>query len=356
MEEIFNIASIIAKEHNISLEDVLESLVDSIKMAVLRKYGEDRKVKTELDIENKILNVLIEKDVTESAKKDYEIDLKDALSINPDVKVGDKIYVKLDTKNLGRIAASTTKSVMSKMFRDIEKHSAYEEYSEYVGKIISGEIWSVGMHGDVLVDLKNAIGILPKREQAPNDKYIVGELIKAYVIEVLEEPKGVKLLLSRTHPGFVKELFKKEVPEVRDGNVDVKAVARDPSHRTKVAVYSNDSHIDPIGTCVGSKGVRISSIVKELGDEKIDVVKWSANPAVYIRNAIAPAKAVSVDIDEDNKKAKIYVEDEEYSMAIGKAGINAKLAAKLTGYSIDIIKNSEIDEQDDDYAGFAPKE
>ncbi len=341
MSEIFNIAKQISKDHDVPLERVLMSLSDAMKSAILRKYGEDIEIRIDVNIDEEIFDVFIGKQVVKTPRNDAQLSLKEAAEINKDAKLGDIIEEKIDAKSLGRIAVTSIKNVISKLFRDIEKHSAYEEYKEYVGKIIVGEVWSIGAYNDVIVDFKNAIGILPKKEQGINDKYVVGENVRAYVLDVLEEAKGVKLILSRTHPGFVKELFKKEVPEVKDNSVEIKAVAREPSRRTKVAVYSKDSRIDPIGTCVGSKGVRIAAIVKELGDEKIDVIKWSANPSIYIRNAMSPAKVLSVDIDEDLKRAKVYVDDEEYSMAIGKAGVNAKLAAKLTGYNIDIIKNSD---------------
>ncbi len=341
MSEIFDIAKQISKEHDIPLERVLMSLSDAMKMAILRKYGEETKIRVDVDIDNEVFDVFVAKKVSKNPKNENEISLAEAREIDSSAKIGDIVEEKIDAKNLGRIAVTSIKNVIAKLFRDVEKHSAYEEYKNYIGKIIVGEVWSIGAYNDVIVDFKNAIGILPKKEQGINDKYIVGENVRAYVLDVLEESKGVKLILSRTHPGFVKELFKKEVPEVKDNSVEIKAVAREPSRRTKVAVYSKDSRIDPIGTCVGSKGVRIAAIVKELGDEKIDVIKWSANPSIYIRNAMSPAKVISVDIDEDLKRAKVYVEDEEYSMAIGKAGVNAKLAAKLTGYNIDIIKNSD---------------
>jgi len=341
VSEIFDIAKQVSKEHNIPLEKVTEALAEAIKLAINRKYGEEVDARVEIDNENEEFNVYVKKKVVKNPVYENEISLQDARKIKKSAKIGDYVEEKIDAKSLGRIAVTSIKNVISKLFREIEKHSAYEEYKNYIGKLIVGEVWSIGAYNDVVVDFKNAIGILPKKEQGVNDKYVVGENVRAYVLDVLEEPKGVKLILSRTHPGFVKELFKKEVPEVKDGSVEIKAVAREPSRRTKVAVYSKDSRIDPIGTCVGSKGVRIAAIVKELGDEKIDVIKWSANPSIYIRNAMSPAKVISVDIDEDLKRARVYVDDEEYSMAIGKGGVNAKLVAKLTGYNIDIVKISE---------------
>jgi N utilization substance protein A len=343
VREIFEIANVIAKEHNINSQAVIESLAEAIKISIAKKYGEDSVVKTSLDSQNQIFSILIEKKVVDKPKNHNEISLEDAKKIDPNVNIGDYIDVEFDPEELGRIAVSTAKNVMSKMFKDLEKRVTYEDYTKKIGKIVSGEIWSVGVYNDCIVDFKNAIGILPKKEQSPGDKYVVGETIKAYVMDVLEEPKGVKLILSRTHPGFVKELFIKEVPEVRDGSVEIKAIAREPSKRTKVAVYSKDSKIDPIGTCVGAKGTRISAIVKELGDEKVDVIRWSANLSIYIKNALAPSKVSYIELFEDEKRAKVYVPDEEFSAAIGKMGVNAKLVAKLTGVNIDIIKESEME-------------
>ncbi|MGB9755627.1 MAG: transcription termination factor NusA [Desulfurella sp.] len=343
MKEIFEIANLIAKEHNINSQAVIESLAEAIKISISKKYGDDSVVKTSLDSSNRVFNIFIEKKVVEKAKNNNEISLEEAKKIDPNANIGDYIDVEFDPEELGRIAVSTAKNVMSKMFKDLEKRVTYEDYSKKIGKIVSGEIWSIGVYNDCIVDFKNAIGILPKKEQSPGDKYIVGETIKAYAMDVLEEPKGVKLILSRTHPGFVKELFMKEVPEVRDGSVEIKAIAREPSKRTKVAVYSKDSKIDPIGTCVGAKGTRISAVVKELGDEKVDVIRWSANLSIYIKNALAPSKVSYIELFEDEKRAKVYVPDEEFSAAIGKMGVNAKLVAKLTGVNIDIIKESEMD-------------
>jgi N utilization substance protein A len=343
VREIFEIANVIAKEHNINSQAVIESLAEAIKISIAKKYGEDSVVKTSLDSQNQIFSILIEKKVVDKPKNHNEISLEDAKKIDPNVNIGDYIDVEFDPEELGRIAVSTAKNVMSKMFKDLEKRVTYEDYTKKIGKIVSGEVWSVGVYNDCIVDFKNAIGILPKKEQSPGDKYVVGETIKAYVMDVLEEPKGVKLILSRTHPGFVKELFIKEVPEVRDGSVEIKAIAREPSKRTKVAVYSKDSKIDPIGTCVGAKGTRISAIVKELGDEKVDVIRWSANLSIYIKNALAPSKVSYIELFEDEKRAKVYVPDEEFSAAIGKMGVNAKLVAKLTGVNIDIIKESEME-------------
>lgn len=342
MKEIFEIANLIAKEHNINSQAVIEALAEAIKISIAKKYGEDNVVKTSLDLQNQVFKIFIEKHVTEKPKNHNEISLEDARKIDTNANIGDHIDVEFDPEELGRIAVSTAKNVMSKMFKDLEKRVTYEDYSKKIGKIVSGEIWSVGVYNDCIVDFKNAIGILPKKEQSPGDKYIVGEMIKAYVMDVLEEPKGVKLILSRTHPGFVRELFMKEVPEVRDGSVEIKAIAREPSKRTKVAVYSKDSKIDPIGTCVGAKGTRISAIVKELGDEKVDVIRWSTNLSIYIKNALAPSKVSYIELFEDEKRAKVYVQDEEFSAAIGKMGVNAKLVAKLTGVNIDIIKESEM--------------
>ncbi len=341
MSDILDVAKKISEEHDIDLGIVADYLSDALKVAITKKFGDEAEVRIEKDVNKNTFDVFVKKKVVKNPIRDNEMSLEEAKEIKENAKLGDYIEEKVDAKSLGRIAVTTIKNVITKLLRDVEKHKAYEEYRKKIGEIIAGEVWSIGANNNVIIDFKNSIGILPKREQGINDKYVVGEIVRAYVLDVVEDTKNVRLILSRTHPGFVKELFRKEVPEVREGSVEIKAVAREPSRRTKVAVYSKDSRIDPIGTCVGSKGVRIAAIVRELGDEKIDVVKWSADSSIYIRNAMSPAKVISVEIDEELKKAKVYVDESNYSMAIGKGGVNAKLAARLTGYNIDILKISE---------------
>lgn len=343
MKELFELVTSVAKEHELSVDELLDVIKDAVKSAVERKFGDDVPIEVVIDKEKKLFQVFVEKKVVAHPKGVGEISLAEAKDYKKIARRGSKIKVPVDPKELGRIAATTAENVILKMFREVERRSTFEEYEKKRGKIITGTVWSVDVHGNIIVDFKNTMGVLPYREQSPADKFTVGDIIKVYLLDVRKEARGVKLVLSRTHPGFVKELFVREVPEVRDGVVDIKAVARGPGQRTKVAVYTKDSHIDPVGTCVGSRGVRITAVVKELGDEKIDVIKWSHNTSVLVGNSISPANALAVEIDEENKKAVLVVSDEDFPIAIGKKGINAKLAARLTGYNIDIIKSSEYD-------------
>ncbi|MCD6130072.1 MAG: transcription termination/antitermination protein NusA [Deltaproteobacteria bacterium] len=341
MKGLFELAASIAKEHDLSIDELLDVIKDAMKAAAQRKFGEDIPVEVVVDKEKGLFQLYVEKKVVSHPQSAGEISLSEAKNYKENARRGSKLKVLIDPKEMGRIAAATAENAVLKMFKEAERRSTFEEYEKKEGKIITGTVWSVDVHGNIIVDFKNTMGVLPQREQSPADKFIVGDIIRVYLLSVRREARGVKLILSRTHPGFVRELFVKEVPEVRDGGVEIKAVARGPGQRTKVAVYAKDSRIDPVGTCVGSRGVRITAVVKELGDEKIDVIKWSHNASVLIANSISPARALAVEIDEENRKALVVVTDEDFPIAIGKKGINARLAAKLTGYNIDIVKSSE---------------
>ncbi|MCD6133293.1 MAG: transcription termination factor NusA [Deltaproteobacteria bacterium] len=343
MRELFELAASIAKEHDLSVDELLDVIKDAMKTAAQRKFGKDVPVEVVVDKERELFQVYVEKKVVSHPQNAGEISLSEAKKYKENVRRGSRVKVPIDPKEMGRIAVSTAENAVLKMFKEAEKRSTFEEYEKKEGKIITGTVWSVDVDGNIIVDFKNTMGVLPRREQSPADKFIVGDTIKVYLLSVRREARGVKLILSRTHPDFVKELFVREVPEVREGEVEIKAVAREPGQRTKVAVYTKDSRIDPVGTCVGSKGVRITAVVKELGDEKIDVIKWSHNASVLIANSISPARALAVEVDEENRKARVVVSDEDFPIAIGKKGINARLAAKLTGYNIDIVKSSEYD-------------
>jgi N utilization substance protein A len=341
MRELFELVASIAKEHDLCIDELLDVIKDAIKAAAQRKFGENVPIELVVDREKGLFQLYVEKKVVSHPQSAGEISLSEAKNYKENARRGSKLKVLIDPKEMGRIAAATAENAVLKMFKEAERRSTFEEYEKKEGKIITGTVWSVDVYGNIIVDFKNTMGVLPQREQLPVDKFIVGDTIRVYLLSVRREAKGVKLALSRTHPGFVRELFVKEVPEIRDGVVEIKAVARGLGQRTKVAVYAKDSRIDPVGTCVGAKGVRITAVVKELGDEKIDVIKWSHNASVLIANSISPAKALAVEIDEENRKAIVVVSDEDFPIAIGKKGINARLAAKLTGYNIDIVKSSE---------------
>lgn len=282
--------------------------------------------------------------------EDQHMMLADARKIIKSTKLGDEIIFPLESKDdYGRIAAQTAKQVIIQRIREAEKASVIKDYGKKQGEIVVGKVQRIEL-GNVFVDLGRATGILPKEEQIPGERYRQGEQIKAYLYSVEETPRGINLRLSRSHPQFINKLFEIEAPEVASGVVILKSIAREPGHRSKIAVYSTEANVDPVGSCVGQRGVRVATITNELGGEKIDVIEWSESPETFIANALSPAKIESVVLDEPNRSAKISVDEDQFSLAIGKGGQNVRLAAKLTGWKIDIVSggSSEDDEQSDD--------
>ena len=275
---------------------------------------------------------------------EHHIMLEDARKIKKDAMLDDEIVFPLESKSdYGRISAQTAKQVIIQKIREAEKVSVLGEYGKREGEIVSGTVQRIE-RGNIFVDMGRATGILPYEEQIPGERYRQGERVRAYLYRVEESPKGVFLKLSRSHPKFLHELFKIEAPEVATGVVEIKAIAREAGSRTKLAVASNDTHIDPVGSMVGQRGVRVSTVMSELGGEKIDIIEWSPDAAKFVEAALSPAEVISVKIDETDKKAIVEVTEEEQSLAIGKGGQNVRLAAKLTGWKIDIrsIKGEEI--------------
>ncbi len=267
---------------------------------------------------------------------EHHILLEDAKKIKKDVELNDEIIFPLESKDdYGRIAAQTAKQVIVQRIREAERTSIIDEYGTKEGEIVSGIVQKIE-RGNVYVDFNRATGILPTEEQIPGEYYQRGQRLRAYLYSIEDTPRGINLRLSRTHPKFVEKLFAIEAPEIQNGIVEIKSVAREAGARSKIAVYSKDEHIDPVGSCVGQKGTRVNTITSELGGEKIDIIPWSENPKEFVANSISPAKVVSIEIDEKEHKAIIEVTDDQLSLAIGKGGQNVRLAAKLTGWRIDI--------------------
>jgi N utilization substance protein A len=283
---------------------------------------------------------------------EQHIMLADAKFIKKDAKVGDELVFPLEGKeDYGRIAAQTAKQVIIQKIREAEKVSVVAEFGKREGEIISGTVQRIE-RGNLYIDLGRATGILPYEEQIPGERYRQGERIRAYLYQVEDSPRGVYLRLSRAHPQFLAKLFEMEAPEVAHGTVLIKSIAREAGSRSKIAVASADAHVDPVGSLVGQRGVRVSTVTSELGGEKIDIVEWSEDPKAYIEEALSPARVISVDIDETQHKATVTVTDDQQSLAIGRGGQNVRLAAKLTGWSIDIKGShgeqvAEADEQGD---------
>ena len=273
-----------------------------------------------------------------------EISLEDAHKINKSLQLGDQVDVEIVPKDFGRIAAQTAKQVIIQKLREVERDLIFNEFNERKGEIVSGLIQKADKN-IVVMDLGRLEGVMPTKEQVPTEHYHVNDKIKAYVVDVERGQKGApQVLVSRSNPDFVRKLLELEIPEIYEGVIEIKSVSRDAGNRSKVAVYSPDPNIDPVGSCVGQKGVRIQNVINELHGEKIDVIEWNQDPSIYIASALLPAKIMAVDVKEEDKFAQVIVPDDQLSLAIGKAGQNARLAAKLTGWKIDIKSENQFRE------------
>lgn len=267
---------------------------------------------------------------------EHHILLEDAKKIKKGVELNDEVIFPLETKeDYGRIAAQTAKQVIIQKIREAERTSIIDEYGTKEGEIIGGVVQKVE-RGNIYVDFNRATGILPVEEQIPGEYWERGRRLRAYLYSVEDTPRGINLRLSRTHPKFIEKLFAMEAPEIQNGIVEIKSTAREAGARSKIAVHSNDEHIDPVGSCVGQKGTRVNTITQELGGEKIDIIPWNEDPKIFVSNSLSPAKVIAIEIDAENHKATVEVADDQLSLAIGKGGQNVRLAAKLTGWKIDI--------------------
>jgi N utilization substance protein A len=300
------------------------------------------KPKPEIDEEGNIISPIEEEPEEEGAVKkvyfneDHHMMIADAKKIKKGIQPGEEMIFPLEAKDdYGRIAAQTAKQVIIQRIREAEKSSVISDFGAKQGEVVTGKVQRVE-GGNVFVDLGRATGILPKDEQIPGERYRQGERIRAYLYSVEDSPRGINLKLSRSHPLFINKLFEIEAPEVANGVVEIKSIAREAGSRSKIAVHSNESNVDPVGSCVGQRGTRVSTVINELGGEKIDIVPWSDDVETFITNALSPAKISKIKVDEDEKTAEVSVDDDQFSLAIGKGGQNVRLAAKLTGWKIDI--------------------
>ncbi|WP_427338694.1 transcription termination factor NusA [Caloranaerobacter sp. DY30410] len=331
----------IVKDKGITKDVLYDALEAALKTAYRKNFGTSQNVEVEIDKENGEIKAYAKKIVVENVENPLlEINLEDAKEIDPNYQIGDTIRIEVTPKNFGRIAAQTAKQVVLQRIREAEREIIYEEFANRESEIVTGLIQRVSK-SNVLINLGRTEGILPPTEQIPGEVYKQGDRIKTYILEVKKTTKGPQIILSRTHPGLVKRLFELEVPEIHDGIVDIYNIAREAGSRTKIAVYSNDENVDPVGACVGHKGARVKAVVGELNGEKIDIIIWSKNISEFIANSLSPAKVISVEVNEEEKSAKVIVPDYQLSLAIGKEGQNARLAAKLTGWKIDIKSESQ---------------
>ena len=322
-------------------------LFDAIEMALISAYKKNfnsaANARVMVDRKTGAYHVYAIKTVVENVTDDItEISLGAARTIRGDYEPGDIVEIEVTPANFGRIAAQTAKQVVMQRVREAERENIFEAYTNREGDIVTGLIQRIEGRS-VFMEIGKTEAILSQGEQIAGEEYKSGERMKVYIIEVKRANKGPQIAVSRTHPGLLKKLFELEVPEIAEGVVEIKSVAREPGMRSKIAVYSEDESVDALGSCVGPKGLRVQAIVGELGAEKIDIVKWNANSAVYIANALSPAKVVSVAVNEDEKVSRVVVPDYQLSLAIGKEGQNARLAAKLTGWKIDIKSESEAE-------------
>ena len=345
--ELLDALTILEKEKNISKETLLEAIENSLLTACKNHFGKADNVKVVIDLDTCEYHCYQEKTVVETVEDPIEqISLQNAQMINGKYTLGDIVQVEVKSKEFGRIATQNAKNVILQKIREEERKVIYDEYFSMEKEVVTGVVQRyVGRN--VSINLGKADALLTESEQIKGETFQPTERIKVYILEVKATSKGPKILVSRTHPELVKRLFESEVSEVRDGIVEIKAISREAGSRTKIAVWSNDPDVDPVGACVGLNGARVNAIVNELRGEKIDIITWDENPAILIQNALSPAKVISVIADADEKAAKVVVPDYQLSLAIGKEGQNARLAARLTGFKIDIKSETQARESGD---------
>ncbi len=345
--ELLQALNILEQEKNISKETLLEAIENSLVQACKNHFGKADNVKVIIDPETCEFHCYQEKVVVEEVEDLVEqISLVNAQMIDPNFELGDVVKIEVKSREFGRIATQNAKNVILQKIREEERKVVFDEYNSKEKDIVTGIIQRyVGKN--VSINLGKADALLTESEQIKGESYVPTERIKVYILEVKSTSKGPKILVSRTHPELVKRLFESEVTEVKDGIVEIKSISREAGSRTKIAVWSNDPDVDPVGACVGMNGARVNAIVEELRGEKIDIITWDENPAILIQNALSPAKVISVIADGDEKTAKVVVPDYQLSLAIGKEGQNARLAARLTGFKIDIKSETQARESGD---------
>ena len=356
--ELLEALELLEKEKDISKETMLEAIENSLLKACEAHFGKADNIKVNIDPVTCQFSVLAEKKVVEQVEDDVtEISLSNAKMIDPKYELGDIVNVEVKSKEFGRIATQNAKNIILQKIREEERKSLFNQYYGMEKEVVTGVVQRY-LGRNVSVNLGKVDAILNENEMVKGEVFKPTERIKVYILEVKDTNKGPRILLSRTHPELVKRLFESEVTEVRDGIVEIKCIAREAGSRTKIAVWSNDPDVDPVGACVGMNGARVNAIVSELRGEKIDIINWNENPALLIENALSPAKVIAVLADPEDKTAKVVVPDYQLSLAIGKEGQNARLAARLTGFKIDIKSETQAresgdfydyDEEDDEY-------
>ena len=341
---LFEVLTEICNEKGISQEVLIDALEAALVAAYKKNFYSAQNVEVSIDRESGTVKVFAKKEVVDLVYDEFEeISLEDARAINGNYQIGDMVNIEVTPKDFGRISAMTAKQVVTQRIREAERGIIYSEYTEKTNDIVSGTIERIEK-GNVFIDIGKIEAMLPEKEQPIGETYEVGQVLKCYVSEVKSGTKGTQIIVSRTHPGLVKKLFEAEVPEIAEGIVEIKNIAREGGSRTKIAVYSKNENVDALGACVGQNGYRVNVIVSELGGEKIDVINWSEDPKEFIAAALSPSKVLEVALNEAEQSAKIVVPDHQLSLAIGKEGQNARLSAKLTGWRIDIKSETQARE------------
>ena len=348
VKELIAVMDELEKERGISKDYLVTALEEALVKAYKQNFDADENVenvKVTIDKITGEMHVYSAREVVQELPvPELEISLEDARKIDKSYNVGDVVNIEIKPKDFGRIAAQKAKQVVVQKIREAENDMVFTEFNEKKGEIVSGLIQKADVK-IVVMDLGKLEGVMPLKEQIPTEHYKVNDKIRGYVLEVEKGLKGTpQVIVSRSHPDFVRKLFEFEIPEIYEGLIEIKSISRDPGSRSKLAVYSKDENIDPVGSCVGQKGVRIQNIINELNGEKIDVIEWNEDPAIYIAAALLPAQVMAVDVKEEEKFAQVIVPDDQLSLAIGKSGQNARLAARLTNWKIDIKSESQIRE------------
>ncbi|MTJ82540.1 MAG: transcription termination/antitermination protein NusA [Telmatospirillum sp.] len=343
--ELLQVADAVARDKGIDRDEVLEAMEQAIQKAGRSKYGHEHDIRAHIDRKNGEIQLSRFMEVVETVENEAtQLTVAQARRRKPDAAIGEFIVDSLPPIDFGRIAAQTAKQVIVQKVRDAERQRQFNEFKDRVGEIVNGLVKRVEF-GNVVVDLGRAEALLRRDELIPRETFRTGDRVRAYIYDVRQEPRGPQIFLSRTHPQFMAKLFAQEVPEIYDGIIEIKSVARDPGSRAKIAVISRDSSIDPVGACVGMRGSRVQAVVAELQGEKIDIIQWSADPATFIVNGLAPAEVAKVVLDEEANRIEVVVPDDQLSLAIGRRGQNVRLASQLTGWDIDILTEAEESER-----------
>jgi transcription termination/antitermination protein NusA len=343
--ELLLVADAVAREKNIDREEVLEAMEQAIQKAGRAKYGHEKDIRATIDRKTGDVRLSRWTEAVETVEnEETQIPVHIAKKFQPEIKLGEHLVDPLPPIDFGRIAAQTAKQVIVQRVREYERKRQYEEFKDRVGEIINGVVKRTE-YGNLMVELGRAEALLRRDELIPRESFRNGDRVRAYIYDVRDEPRGPQIFLSRTHPGFLAKLFAQEVPEIYDGIIEIKAVARDPGSRAKMAVISRDSSIDPVGACVGMRGSRVQAVVQELQGEKIDIIPWSPQSATFVVNALAPAEVTKVVMDEEAGRVEVVVPDEQLSLAIGRRGQNVRLASQLTRWDIDILTEAEESER-----------